>query len=92
MAHSLTALCAFTGITLFALFSYHHLRRGDVRLGAEPSGIATFAALVSKSKFLGETDLRPGDSIETIEKKLGGLRFKLLKNGGVDAEIPPKGA
>jgi hypothetical protein len=52
-------------------------------LGAEPSGIAAIAALVSQSEF--SKLLTPNDSIEAIEEKLGKLHFKILPDGGLDA-------
>ena len=91
MAHSLTALCGFTGVILFALFLYHHICRKKIWLGASPSRIATVAALLSKSEFPKERQLLPSDDLETIEHKLFRLNFKLLDNGGVDVIAPPEG-
>jgi hypothetical protein len=82
VAHSLTVLCGLTGLTLFALFWYHPMRRHKIRLGAEPSGIATVAALLSTSRF--PEDLDPSDNFKTIVGKLSKRRFGLLENGGVD--------
>jgi len=58
------------------------MRRHKIQLGAEPSGIATVAALLSKSKF--PKELTPSDNILAIEETLGNYRFVLLENGGVD--------
>lgn len=68
------------------------MSRQEIWLGAEPSGIATVAALLSKSKFTTTTGLHPSDSIEQIEKKLDGLYFKLLDDGTVDLANPPEKA
>jgi len=84
VSHALTVLCGITGVSLLAIFLYHHMGRGDVWLGAEPSGIATVAALLSRSRFPAHVRLHPSDSIEEIQAKLGGLRFKMLPTGGVD--------
>lgn len=89
VAHLLTILCSFTGITLFVLFLHHPMRRHAIRLGAEPSGIAAIAALLSKSTFL--QDLDPRDDIQTIVQKLRTRRFELLENGGIDyVKAPPE--
>jgi hypothetical protein len=90
VAHALTALCVLTGFTLIALFLYHHMGRKEIWLGTEPSGIATVAALLSRSKF--PARLHPSDNIEEIEKKLKGLHFKLFPDGGVDAALPKEKA
>ena len=89
VAHALTAFCAPTGVILIALFLYYHKRYAQVRLGAEPSGIATIAALLSKSTFPKTADLQPNDSLEIIEDKLSKFRFRLLRTGGIEA-IPLK--
>jgi len=91
VAHFLTGMCVLTGVTLLALFLYHHMRRGDIQLGAEPSRIATILALLSE-EFRAKTNIHPRDSLMNIEKKLNGFRFKLLENGAVDVKPPPKNA
>jgi hypothetical protein len=91
VAHALTALCAPTGVILIVLFLYYHKRYSHIRLGAEPSGIATIAALLSESTFPATTGLRPGDSIEIIQEKLSKFRFRLRSNGAIEATPSPEG-
>jgi hypothetical protein len=90
VAHALTALCAPTGVILIVLFLYYHRRYSGIRLGAEPSGIASVAALLSESTFAATARLHPRDSIETIEEKLDKYRFWLRPGGGIDAIAPPE--
>src|ERR1700733_13507393 len=83
VSRGLTVMCGLTGLTLIAVFLYHHMWREKIELSAEPSGIAAVTALVSQSEF--PKLLTPNDDIKTIEEKLGKLRFKILPDGGVDA-------
>ena len=85
----LTALCGVTAIPLILLFRRHHELRKNVWLGAKPSGIATVAAVLSKTHFPPEAKLDPGDNIEDIENKLRIFRFK-LHEGGVQIVTPPE--
>jgi hypothetical protein len=84
VAHALTVLCALTGVILIVLFYYYHMRTKDIRLSAEPSGIATIAALLSRSRFPTTANLQPSDNFETIRDKLQDYRFKLQDDGGID--------
>jgi len=84
VAHALTVLCALTGVVLIVLFYYYHMRTKDIRLSAEPSGIATIAALLSRSRFPAAANLQPSDDFETIRDKLQNYRFKLQDDGGID--------
>ena len=90
VAHSLSAMCGLTGVTLFVLFLCYRKWCKDIRLGAPPSRIATIAALLSKSKFAAEKNLLPSDDLQTIEHKLFRLRFKLFENGSIDTIAQPQ--
>lgn len=87
VAHVLTAMCGVTAVILVVLFRRHHELRKNVPLNAKPSGIATVAAVLSKTEFPPEAKLDPNDTIEVIEDKLRTLRFK-LNQGGVQIVTP----
>ena len=85
VAHTITALCALTGVILILLFTYHHERRPEIRLGAEPSSLGALAAILPGSRLAETAELRPSDSIEDIDDKLKPFRFQLV-DGVIEVE------
>ena len=82
VSYTLTVLGAVTGVAVILLFRYHRMRTNDLPLGAEPSGIATVAAMLSGSSIPGR--LQPTYDITTIRREMDGLRFKLQPDGRID--------
>lgn len=87
VAHTMTALCALTGVFLIVL-SYHHQRRFEVRLAAEPLSLAGVAAILPESRLARTADLLPGDTLEEIDEKLRPFRFR-LENGLIQEKKSP---
>jgi hypothetical protein len=85
VAHTITALCGLTGVILILLFTYHHNRRPDIRLGAEPSSLAAVAAILPGSRLAERAGLHSGDSIEDIDQKLEQFRFQLVNGVVIEA-------
>ena len=85
MAHVLTILCGIAGFTLIGVFIYHRRAlRPKIPLYADPSKIGAVAALLSRTTFPADADLKPTDTIEDIGEKLKESRFQLLPDGGID--------
>ncbi|KAJ7186789.1 hypothetical protein C8R46DRAFT_1058039 [Mycena filopes] len=79
-AHILAFMLGASGFLGVFLHLINRRQRRNLFLAAPPGSIAAAVALTSRSGF-GEL-LLPYDSIETIEKKLEGLRFRLDKRTG----------
>lgn len=82
VSYTLTVLCAVTGVVVILLFRYHRMQTNNLQLGAEPSGIATVAALLSGSSIPGR--LQPAYDVDTIRRELDVFRFKLQPDGRID--------
>lgn len=85
-AHLLAFLLVLTGLTGIFVQVFHQRERRKLLLAAPPGSIASIMSLTSRSGF-GEL-LLPYDDEKTLERKLGGLKFRLDgRTGAIIADV-----